>query len=64
MTDNGTVILIVNDPGDGTPFGHGEKGHRTWGTRRVVCVAAEAAQHYLSRASCRIAPPELQDADR
>jgi hypothetical protein len=68
MSDDGTIILIVNDPGDGTPFGHGTHGHRTWWDPRsglwLMRCSIEAAQHYCLRAGCRVAPQDLQNADR
>jgi hypothetical protein len=68
VTGDGTVILIVNDPGDGTPFGHGTQGFRTWWDPRtkqwLMRCTLEAAEHFCLRAGCRIAPDELQDVDR
>jgi hypothetical protein len=68
MSDDGTIILIVNDPGDGTPFGHGPAGYRTWWDPRLglwlMRAAREAADEFCRRAGCRVAPDALQNADR
>jgi hypothetical protein len=63
-----TVILIVNDAGDGTPFAHGQTGFRIWwhpqtGQWLMRCTR-EAAEHFCLRAGCRVAPDELQNADK
>jgi hypothetical protein len=62
------LVLIVNDPGDGTPYGHGITAFRTWwhpqSQKWLMRCSPEAAVYYCRQAGCRVAPPELQDADK
>jgi hypothetical protein len=63
-----SVILIVNDPGDGTRWSHGPEWSLPWWNPQLrmwlMRASIEASLHYCTRGGCRIAPPELQSADQ
>jgi hypothetical protein len=68
LADGGTIVLIVNDPGDGTPYSHRSQAFRTWWHPQsgywLMRCSTEAAPYFCAKCGCRIAPDALQDADR
>jgi hypothetical protein len=63
-----SLILIVNDPGDGTPYAHGITAFRTWwrpqSQQWLMRCSREAAVYFCARAGCRVAPDAMQSADQ
>jgi hypothetical protein len=66
--DDGTIMLVLPNGGDGTGFGHGPVGFpmfyhpqsRCWLLRTTL----EAAREYCLRAGAHVAPSELQQIDK
>jgi hypothetical protein len=63
-----TVVLIVNDPGDGTRWSHGPQWSIPWWDPRLqlwlLRCSPEAAEHYCRQGGGRVAPAALQSVDR
>jgi hypothetical protein len=70
MSDDDTIMLVCNGgtPGAWDYFAHGTTPFRPFlhPQSGLILMRAthEAAQEYLLRAGCYVAPDELQNADR